>query len=358
MAKDLNKGQMIGVGKANILWPGLNAPIIRGRELVQQQRLPEDPEREAKLRKIRDSMGNFRVFRMSPMDRGWSGNRMPGRSIGAPDPIGEDAFEGFDTKVLELKTVFIMKGNMGRKRRLSTMVVTGNGQGLAGFALGKAVETKAAIRKAKNRAGQKLMHVEICNGHTIYHDFFCRFGDTKIYVTKKPEGYGLICHRAIKTICQVVGIKDLHAKIEGPTSVQHVTKAFFLGLLQQKTHEQIAEEKQLHLVEFRKEFGDFPKVVASPTICRKKEDIKSHEIMDFTQHVLDGRIILKRKKFQPFYTKFRSWDIHLKKQEKFRNHHQVKLDMIANHGEIRSFLTDKYPECRPFKMPPKEIVEE
>lgn len=131
MAKDLNKGQMIGVGKVNILWPGLNAPIIRGRELVQQQRLPEDPEREAKLRKIRDSMGNFRVFRMSPMDRGWSGSRMPGRSIGAPDPIGEDVFEGFDTKVLELKTVFIMKGNMGRKRRLSSFVVTGNGKGLA-----------------------------------------------------------------------------------------------------------------------------------------------------------------------------------------------------------------------------------
>lgn len=43
--KDLNRGQVIGVGKANIQWPGLSAPIIRGRELVQQQQLPEDPER-------------------------------------------------------------------------------------------------------------------------------------------------------------------------------------------------------------------------------------------------------------------------------------------------------------------------
>lgn len=45
MAKDLNKGQIIGVGRTNMLWPGLNAPIIRGKELVQQQKLPEDPER-------------------------------------------------------------------------------------------------------------------------------------------------------------------------------------------------------------------------------------------------------------------------------------------------------------------------
>lgn len=43
--KDLNRGQVIGIGKANIQWPGLSAPIIRGRELVQQQQLPEDTER-------------------------------------------------------------------------------------------------------------------------------------------------------------------------------------------------------------------------------------------------------------------------------------------------------------------------
>lgn len=67
----------------------------------------------------------------------------------------------------------------------------------------------------------------------MYHDFFTQFGATKIIVTSKPEGYGLKCHRAIKTICEVVGIKDLHAKVEGSTNVNHVTKAFFLGLVNQ-----------------------------------------------------------------------------------------------------------------------------
>lgn len=310
-----------------------------------------------KLRKIRDEMGNFRVFRINPIDRGWSGSKMPGRSIGAPDAVGEDSFEGFDTRVLEMKTVFIMKGNLGRKRRLSVFAVTGNGKGLAGFALGKAVENKAAIRKAKNRAGQKLMHIELYNNHTVFHDFVCQFGDTKIYVSKKPEGYGIVAHRAIKTVCQVLGIKDLYAKIEGPTSVQHVVKAFFLGLLQQKTHHQIAEEKGLHLVEIRNETGNIPKVVASPTVCRTKDDIKRDEIMDFTQYVLNERIVLKKKTFPPFYTKFRSWDLYLRKQEKMRNHDKIRLDMLANHGELRSFLTDKYPECKPKKCV-KEVEEE
>lgn len=164
--KDLNRGQVIGVGKANIVWPGLSAPIIRGKELVQQQKLPEDPEREKKLIEIRNQMGTFRYPKLSPIERGWSGAKMPGRSVGPPDPIENDNFEGFDTKVLEYKLVFNMKGNLGRKRRLSVFAVTGNKNGLAGFALTKGQDSKSAIRKAKNRAGQKLMHIKIFRNHT------------------------------------------------------------------------------------------------------------------------------------------------------------------------------------------------
>lgn len=67
----------------------------------------------------------------------------------------------------------------------------------------------------------------------VFHDFFTAFGKTKIYVHKKNEGYGLKCHRAIKEICQAIGIKDLRAKLEGSNNLQHIVKAFFIGLLQQ-----------------------------------------------------------------------------------------------------------------------------
>ncbi|MCL4122941.1 UNVERIFIED_CONTAM: hypothetical protein GTU68_036973, partial [Idotea baltica] len=117
--KNLNKGQYIGTGEENIVWPGLNAPVIRGKEIVKQQRLPKDENRMQKLLEMRDKMGLFRPLRLNPLERGWSGTKMPGRSIGPPDAIGEDNFNGFDTKVLELKTVTKMDGNLGRKRRIS-----------------------------------------------------------------------------------------------------------------------------------------------------------------------------------------------------------------------------------------------
>lgn len=59
-----------------------------------------------------------------------------------------------------------MKGNLGRTRKISCLVVTGNKNGLAGFALAKSMETKAVIRKAKNRAGQKLIHIKRYKDHT------------------------------------------------------------------------------------------------------------------------------------------------------------------------------------------------
>lgn len=59
-----------------------------------------------------------------------------------------------------------MKGNFGRTRRLSVTTVTGNANGLAGFSMGKGLEAKTALRKSKNRAAQKLMHIKIFNNHT------------------------------------------------------------------------------------------------------------------------------------------------------------------------------------------------
>ncbi|KAJ8977473.1 hypothetical protein NQ317_001755 [Molorchus minor] len=108
-----------------------------------------------------------------------------------------------------------MKGNFGRKRRQSALVVTGNKNGLAGFAMGKGLEARTALRKAKNRSAQKLMHIKLFRNHTVCHDFFTQYGATKIYVWRKPEGHGLICHRAIKTMCEVIGIKIYTPKLRG-----------------------------------------------------------------------------------------------------------------------------------------------
>lgn len=67
---------------------------------------------------------------------------------------------------MESKIITCMTGTLGRKSRFSVFVVTGNGNGLAGFALAKAPAAKAAASAAKNRAGQKLMYIPRYKEHT------------------------------------------------------------------------------------------------------------------------------------------------------------------------------------------------
>lgn len=117
----------------------------------------------------------------------------------------------------------------------------------------------------------------------------------------------------------------------------------FFGNLQ-KTHQQLAEEKKLHLVEYKSENAYFPKVIASPSEVRTKEQIPKDETLDFTQYVMNNKVILKKKKFPRFYETMPHYKIFLRKYEKRRNHEKIRLNLKVEYGEVKSFLTDKYPE--------------
>lgn len=87
--RNLNRGQIIGTGKILMRFPGLNSPVVLGKQLVKQQKLPPDPEREEKLAKLREMQSGSKRIKLSPLERGWTSARMGGRKLGPPDPIGE-----------------------------------------------------------------------------------------------------------------------------------------------------------------------------------------------------------------------------------------------------------------------------
>ncbi|CAN8009749.1 unnamed protein product [Ixodes pacificus] len=357
LSKDLNRGQVIGVGKVNMVWPGLNAPVVRGKEVVERVLLPPDKQREEKLLQLRNEMHGFRPLKLTPLERGWCGTRAPGRSIGPPDPVGDETFEKFDTIVVESRMVSRMTGNLGRTRRHKAVVVVGNKNGLIGFASGKAPDAKAALRMAKNRAIQRLRYIDRFEDHTVYHNFFTQYGPMKMMVTKKPKGYGLVCHRIFKEVCKLAGITDIHVKLmdcrAGSATV--LLRAFILGLHNQKTHQQLADEKRLHLVEFKRETDNFPRVVASPKNgCRTAEQIGTDEELDFDLVVSGGRLAKPPPKYVPWYIRHntKGWQVHLRKVDPYRNAYNTRLQLTARYGKLCSFVN---PEGRDlYKKQPKD----
>ncbi|XP_047379051.1 28S ribosomal protein S5, mitochondrial [Sciurus carolinensis] len=280
--KDLNRGQIIGEGRSGFLWPGLNAPLVRNGavQTIAQRSKEAQEEVAAHMLQQREEWDRKRRTKVK-RERGWSGNSWGGLSLGPPDPgPNGETYEDFDSRILEVRNVFNMTAKEGRKRSVRVLVAVGNGRGAAGFAIGKATDRVDAFRKAKNKAIHYLYYIERYEDHTIFHDISLRFKRTHIKMKKQPRGYGLRCHRAIITICRLIGIKDMYAKVSGSVNMLNLTRGFFHALSRQETHQQLADKKGLHVVEFREECGPLPIVVASPRGALRKEPEPEEEVPD------------------------------------------------------------------------------
>ena len=93
----------------------------------------------------------------------------------------------------------------GRVHPMSALVITGNGKGLAGYAVGKAPihRTTTAIINGMNMAARKLFFVELLEDRTIYQDFYAECRNTRVFAQRRPAGFGLLCHPRLKKICEV-----------------------------------------------------------------------------------------------------------------------------------------------------------
>ncbi|XP_072292805.1 small ribosomal subunit protein uS5m isoform X2 [Eucyclogobius newberryi] len=291
LKRDLNRGQIIGEGRGGFLWPGLNAPVLKDGSVQNMARRGDAEQQvvQADLVRQRDEWEKKRRLKIK-RERGWTGSSWGGISLGPPDPgPNGETYEDFDSRVIEVKSVFNMTAKEGRKRSISCLVAVGNGNGAAGFAVGKAAERNIALRKAKNRAIHFLYYIERFNNHTIYHDIESKFKRTKLRMKKQNKGYGLHCHRAIITLCRLIGIQDMYCKVEGSVNLLNITRALFSGLANQETHQILAEKNQLHVVEFQSERGPLPQVVASPRTGVRQEPQPEDEIPNTKLHWGDVR---------------------------------------------------------------------
>lgn len=347
-AKDLNRGQVIGVGKRNVIWPGLNTPIVKGKEVARFRELEKNENYLENLIRIRNEM-EFKTKRgVHPLERGWSGTRLLGRWIGPPEPINGISFEGFDTKLVSLRGFMTMRSNLGRVKSVKALAITGNKNGLVGFAVAKSKDGRVSVRAARNRAGVRLRKIEL-DGNTIIHDFYSKYGDTSVFAYKMPPGFGVVAHRCVKAICDVVGIKDIYCKVENATNnYLNLTRAFVFGLAKQRSMQEIADEKRLNVVELRPENDFLPRIVARPSDgrVRTREQIEPDEVMEFRQYLHDGKIREIKYKEPPYYTRNIGYANFLKQYHYKRSRQDVRVYLKAKYGRVESFLNIQEREER------------
>ncbi|MBD3272899.1 30S ribosomal protein S5 [Candidatus Dependentiae bacterium] len=146
--------------------------------------------------------------------------------------------EEYAESVLDVRRVAkVIKG--GRRFGFSALVAVGDKKGRVGVALGKGREVSAAISKALKRAKKNMFEVPLYKT-TIPFTIKAKHGASSVLIRSAAKGTGVIAGGAVRSVMDVLGVKDVLAKSFGSGNPQNVVKATVKALQMLKSAKQIA----------------------------------------------------------------------------------------------------------------------
>jgi small subunit ribosomal protein S5 len=135
----------------------------------------------------------------------------------------------YDHKVLDIARVArVMAG--GRRFSFRAAVVIGDRNGKVGVGVGKGADTAIAIDKAINAAKKKLVQIDVNTG-TVPVDATAKFGSAQVILKPAKEGKGIVAGGATRIVVDLVGIKNITAKMLGGNNKLNNARATVKALL-------------------------------------------------------------------------------------------------------------------------------
>ena len=124
--------------------------------------------------------------------------------------------------------------------RFAALVVVGDEKGRLGIGSGKANEVPEAIEKATAKAKRSMFEINL-DGTTIPHAVYGKFGRGNVLMMTAPEGTGVIAGGPVRSVMEVVGIKNIRTKSLGSNNPINCVKATVEGLKSLKTAQEVAK---------------------------------------------------------------------------------------------------------------------
>ncbi len=158
--------------------------------------------------------------------------------------------EFVDTVVSVRRVTKVTTG--GKTMSFSAVVVSGDQNGKVGIGLGKSREVSSAIAKATIRARKNLFSVAT-RGTTLPYEVFGRHGASEVIIKPAYRGTGLIAGGAVRAVMTALGVKDVLAKVIGPSRCpQNVVKAVFNALAKCRSAQTLAHMRGKDIAQITK----------------------------------------------------------------------------------------------------------
>ncbi len=125
--------------------------------------------------------------------------------------------DDMEEKVLEIRRVTrVMAG--GKRFSFRAVVVAGNKRGKVGLGVAKGLDVASAVEKAKRQAQKNLISVSLKDNRTISYEIQAKYSAARVKIKPASLGHGLIAGGACRVVLELVGIKDISAKILSRTT--------------------------------------------------------------------------------------------------------------------------------------------
>lgn len=139
----------------------------------------------------------------------------------------------YDHKVLDVARVTrVVKG--GKRFSFKVIAVVGDRKGSVGVGVGKGADTTLGVEKAIRDAQKNLVKISL-TGTTILHEIRLKYGSARVLLKPAKRGKGIVAGGAIRTVCDLVGIKDISAKMLGSSNKLNNARATITALSKLKT---------------------------------------------------------------------------------------------------------------------------
>jgi small subunit ribosomal protein S5 len=136
--------------------------------------------------------------------------------------------DGYTEKLVAvMRNAKVVKG--GKIFSFAAVTVVGDGKGRIGIGRGKAREVPVAIQKSLENARKNMRHVVLKND-TLHHEVHGKHGATRVFMKPASEGTGIIAGGAMRAVCEVLGLKNVLAKIGGSANPVNVVRATLKAL--------------------------------------------------------------------------------------------------------------------------------